>query len=189
MKHKHRLVRAMAAALIPGSSRIPSDLPSDRVRRVRTVTIICGALFGLGAGISTALGLVPHGTPLSDSILVLIPVTIISIITSALASRWIAEVALAFRPSMRLSPFLGAWLGFIGSAIAGGISFAVAFLAAIPTVTVPDGYWGRFNYPQAVGMGFLAGAFWVGLAGIPIGAIVVPVIVAYVRSKPSDSPA
>ena len=177
----------MVAALKPGSSRIPNDLPSDRVRRVRITAIVCGALIGLGGGISTGLGLLPHGTPLADSILVFIPVTIIGIITGALASRWIAVVALVARPSMLLSPFLGAWLGFIGSAVAGGISFAVAFLAAIPAVTVPDGYWGRFNYPQAVGMGFLAGAFWVGLAGIPIGAIVVPIIVAYIRSKPRDS--
>ena len=187
MKHKHRLIRAMAIALIPGSLRTASDLPLDRLRRVRTVTIICGALIGLGSGISTGFGLLPHGTPLSDSIFVFIPVTIIGIIAAALASRWIGKVALAARPSMRLSPFLGAWLGFVGGAAAGGITFAVAFTAAIPTVTIPDGYWGPFNYPQAVGMGFLAGAFWIGLAGVPIGAIVVPIIVAYVRPKPPDS--
>ena len=179
MKHKHRLIRAMAAALIPGSSRAASDLPSDRVRRVRITAIVCGALIGLGSGISTGLGLLPHGTPLADSILVFIPVTIIGIITGALASRWIAVVALVASPSMLLSPFLGAWLGFLGSAVAGGISFAVAFLAAIPAVTVPDGYWGRFNYPQAVGMGFLAGAVWGGIFGIPAGVLTVPIISLY----------
>jgi len=35
------------------------------------------------------------------------------------------------------------------------------------------------NYPQAVGMGFLAGAFWGGLLGIPLGAVAVPIISLY----------
>jgi len=50
---------------------------------------------------------------------------------------------------------------------------------AIPVVEVDPGYWGPFNYPQAVGMGFLAGAFWGGLLGIPVGAVAVPLISIY----------
>jgi len=46
-------------------------------------------------------------------------------------------------------------------------------------VEVDPGYWGPFNYPQAVGMGFLAGAFWGGLLGIPVGAVAVPLISIY----------
>ena len=56
------------------------------------------------------------------------------------------------------SPIEGAGLGMLGGAFVGEISFSLAFAIAIPTLDVPEGYWG-FDYPKAVGMAFLAGAF------------------------------
>ncbi|GAI22304.1 unnamed protein product, partial [marine sediment metagenome] len=38
-----------------------------------------------------------------------------------------------------------------------------------------------FTYPQAIGMGFLAGAVWGGIAGIPAGALAVPIISLYME--------
>ncbi|MCK4599664.1 hypothetical protein KAU37_07615 [Candidatus Bipolaricaulota bacterium] len=179
MKRIRMLICLLMVALVPGLSVIGNDLPADKVERVRTGTTLLGAVLGLGGGIATGLGLVPAGTPLSESLLVAIPVAAMATVTGALASRWIAEMALVRQPSLLASPFLGAGLGLVGCAVAGGISFALAAAIAIPTVAAPEGYWGVFNYPQAVGMGFLAGALWMGLAGIPIGGVIVPIISLY----------
>jgi hypothetical protein len=173
------LICLLMVALVPGLSVVGDDLPADKVERVRTGMTLLGAVLGLGGGIASGLGLVPSGTPLSDSLLVAIPVAAMATVTGALAIRWIAEVTLARQPSRLQSPFLGAGLGLAGCAVAGGISFALAVAIAIPTIAAPEGYWGSFNYPQAVGMGFLAGAFWMGLAGIPAGAVAVPIISLY----------
>ncbi len=174
------LICFLMVVLVPGLSVIGNDLPADKVERVRTGMTLLGAVLGLGGGMATGLGLVPAGTPLSESLLVAIPVAAVAAVTGALASRWIAEMTLVRQPSLLASPFLGAGLGFVGCAVAGGISFAVAFAIAMPTVAAPEGYWGQFNYPQGIGMGFLAGAFWMGLAGIPIGGVIVPIISLYV---------
>jgi hypothetical protein len=64
----------------------------------------------------------------------------------------------------------------IGSAVAGGISFALAFAIAVRVVEVSTG---DFDYLQSIGMGFLAGAVWGGIAGIPAGAVAVPIISLY----------
>lgn len=176
MKRLRAAICVMLVAVIPGLSAIGNDLPPNKVEHVRTGMTLLGAVLGLGGGIATGLGLVPPGTPLSDSLIVAIPVAAVAAVTGAFASRWIADVTLALRPSLIISPFLGAGLGLAGCAVAGGISFAVAAAIAIPTVAAPEGYWGIFNYPQAVGMGFLAGAFWMGLAGVPIGGVLVPII-------------
>ena len=174
------LICFLMVVLVPGLSVIGNDLPADKVERVRTGMTLLGAILGLGGGIATGLGLVPAGTPLSESLLVAIPVAAVATVTGALASRWIAEMTLVRQPSLLASPFLGAGLGLVGCAVVGGISFAVAFAIAMPTVVAPEGYWGSFNYPQGIGMGFLAGAFWMGLAGIPIGGVIVPIISLYV---------
>lgn len=180
MKRIRVLICFLMVILVPGLSVIGNGLPADKVERVRTGMTLLGAVLGFGGGIATGLGLVPAGIPLSESLLVAIPVAAMATVTGALASRWIAEMTLVRQPSLLASPFLGAGLGFVGCAVAGGLSFALAAAIAIPTVTAPEGYWGVFNYPQAVGMGFLAGAFWMGLAGIPIGGVIVPIISLYV---------
>jgi hypothetical protein len=64
----------------------------------------------------------------------------------------------------------------LGAAFSGGVSFALGMAIAIPATGVSTG---TFNYPQAVGMAVVAGALWGGIAGIPTGAVVVPVISLY----------
>jgi len=91
----------------------------------------------------------------------------------------VADVTLAMEPSLLISPVLGAGLGAAAIAFVGGVSFSLAAAIGIPTLDVPEGWWGSFNYPQAVGMGFIAGAFWGGLLGVPIGAVTVPIISVY----------
>ena len=178
MKRIRAVICILMMALIPGASVAGEDLPAKKVEVVRTGMTIFGAVLGLGIG--AVLNPSPPGTPLSTSLLIVVPVAAMAATTGALASRWIAEVTLALRPSLLSSPFVGAGLGLAGCAVAGGISFALAFAIAIPTVEAPEGYWGPFNYPQAVGMSLLAGAFWGGLLGIPLGALAVPIISVYV---------
>jgi hypothetical protein len=69
----------------------------------------------------------------------------------------------------------------LGGSFVGGISFALAFAIAVPLLEVEPGYWGSFNYPQAVGMALLAGAFWGSVTGIPSGAVAVPIITFYMN--------
>jgi len=177
MKRIRAVICILMMALIPGLSVSGNDLPAEKVERVRTGMTIFGAILGLGIG--SVLNPSPPGIPLSSALRIVIPVAATAAATGALASRWIAEMTLVRRPSLILSPFLGAGLGAAGSAVVGAISFALAAAIAIPTVEAPEGWWGRFNYPQAVGMGFLAGGFWGGLLGIPLGALSVPIISLY----------
>lgn len=62
-----------------------------------------------------------------------------------------------------------------------GISCGLTAAIAIPTIAAPEGYWGRFDYLQTIGMGFISGAFWIGLVGIPVGALTVPIISLYMN--------
>ena len=179
MRKMRMMVCILMVALIPSLSVIGNDLPSNRPEQVRMGMTICGALLGLGIAIPAALDVIPSDTPLSDCLLVVVPVAAVTTTTVLFASRWIAEVTLSLKPSLLSSPFLGGALGLVGGALAGGISFGLGVSLAIPIVTVPDGYWGPFNYPQAVGMGFLAGAVWGGIFGIPAGALAVPIISLY----------
>ena len=179
MKKTRVMVCILMVALIPSLSVVGNDLPSNKPEQIRTGMTICGALLGLGIAIPAALDLIPSDTPLSDCLLLVVPVAAVTTTTILFASRWIAEVTLSLKPSLPSSPFLGAALGLVGGAFAGAISFGLGVSLAIPIVTVPDGYWGRFNYPQAVGMGFLAGALWGGIFGIPAGVLTVPIISLY----------
>jgi hypothetical protein len=176
MKQIRTAVCILMATLIPGLSVVGNDLPADKVERVRTGMTICGAVLGLGIGIPSVLDLIPKDTPLSQTLLVAIPVVATTMITGALASRWVADTTLELQPALLLSPIVGAGLGMIGSAVAGGISFALAFAIAVPVVEVSTG---DFDYLQSIGMGFLAGAVWGGIAGIPAGAVAVPIISLY----------
>ena len=171
----------LVAALLPGFSILGGEIPPDKVERVRTDMALLGAAMGMGTGIAVSFGLLPPGTPLSDSLLVAIPVAAMASVTGALVGRGIAEATLAVQPPPLESVFLGAGLGFLGGAVIGGISFALTAALAIPTVSAPEGYWGRFDYPQTIGMGFISGAFWIGLVGIPVGALTVPMISLYMN--------
>ena len=92
-----------------------------------------------------------------------------------------AYVALRHQPSPLFSVIEGAGLGLVCGAIVGGIVFPLNFVIAHPILEVPEGYWGRFDYPQAVGMAVLAGAFWGGFYGIAVGAIALPIISWYME--------
>lgn len=180
MKSMRVALCALLTALIPGLTVVGDTLPADKVSRVQTGMTVGGALLGLGIAGATAFSLVPDGTALADRLLVTIPVAGVAGAAGAFVGRWIADTALKLRPSRLYSPLLGVGLGLIGGAVIGGIGFALSVGIAIPTVDAPPGYWGRdFTYPQAVGMGFVAGAFWGGLIGIPVGAIAVPIISIY----------
>ena len=174
------MICILLVALLPSLSFAGNDLPAEKVELVRTGMTLSGAALGLGFGIAIALSLSldANDTPLSTTLLLVIPVAAAAAATAAIAGRWVAEATLARSPSPLLSPIVGAGLGMLGGAFVGGISFSLAFAIAIPSLDVPAGYWG-FDYPQAVGMAVVAGAFWGGLAGIPIGAVSVPIISLY----------
>ncbi len=170
----------LLAVLIPGLSVVGSTLPAVKVNQVRTVMTIGGAVIGIGIVGATGFTLVPDGTPLADRLLVAIPPATVAAGLGAIAGRLIADAVIKWQPSLVLSPFVGAGLGAAAGAVIGGVGFALAAAIAIPTVEAPPGYWGRgFTYPQAIGMGFIAGSVWGGFIGIPIGAVTVPLISVY----------
>jgi len=164
------LLMVATLTLLPVSG---TDLPEDKVEQVRTWMTIAGAALGLGIGIGGSLDLVPQETPLSDSLLVVIPTVAASAATSALAGRWIAETALALRPTLVFSPLVGAGLGMVGGVLSGAVSFSLAMAIAIPVVDVSVG---EFSYLQAIGMAALGGALWGGIFGVPAGAVAVPIV-------------
>ena len=177
MKSLRVVICLLLASLIACFPVLASDVPPEKEEFVRTGMTLFGAVLGLGIG--PFLNPSPEGTPWSDLLLISIPAAAAATATGALVGRWIADVTLAREPSLLFSPILGAGLGAVGTAFVGGVSFSLAFAIGIPTLDVPEGWWGPFNYPQAVGMSFIAGAFWGGLLGVPIGAVTVPIISVY----------
>lgn len=63
----------LVTALLPGLSILGGEIPLDKVERVRTDMALLGAAMGMGTAITVSFGLLPLGTPLSDSLLVAIP--------------------------------------------------------------------------------------------------------------------
>ena len=179
MTYLRKMLCFLLAGLIPVLPVLGVGAEPNKAAVVRSWLTIGGSLLSFTIMAATGYALCPEGTPLSSRLLVALPVGTVAAITGGIAGRWIADTVLRREPSRLLSPFLGAGLGALGSAVVGGISFALAVAIAIPVVEADPGYWGPFNYPQAVGMGFLAGAFWGGLVGIPAGAIAVPIISVY----------
>jgi len=177
MKRIRVVLCILLVVIILGMPVFGNDLSPEKEEIVRTGMTLFGAVLGLGIG--PFLNPSPEGTPWSDLLLISIPAAAAATATGALAGRWVADVTLAKEPSLLFSPVLGAGLGAVATAFVGGVSFSLAFAIAIPTLDVREGYWGPFNYPQAVGMSFLAGAFWGGLLGVPIGAVTVPIISVY----------
>ena len=163
------------------ASPLFGEEPVDRSELVRTGMTIASAALGLAAG--TAIGLSfsldAIDTPLSNTLLLTIPVAAAGAAAGALVGRWMADVAFRHQPSPLFSIIEGAGLGLVSGAIVGGITFSLNFAIAFHILEVPEGYWGRFDYPQAVGMAVLAGAFWGGFFGMMAGAVAVPLISLY----------
>jgi hypothetical protein len=169
------------ALLMLSASTLPilgDELDSDRTEVVRTGMTIAGAVAGLAAGASVGIGfsLDAIDTPLSNTLLLTIPVAAAGAATAALAGRWMAEVALRHQPSPLFAIIEGAGLGLVSGAFVGAVVFPLNFVIAHPLLDVPEGYWGRFDYPQTVGMAVLAGGFWGGFIGMLTGAVATPLI-------------
>lgn len=152
--------------------------PADKSEFVRTGMTIAGAALGLAAGgaIGISFSLDAIDTPLSNTLLLTIPVAAAGAAAGALAGRWIANVALRHQPSPLFSIIEGAGLGLVSGAFVGAIVFPLNFAIAHPLLEVPEGYWGRFDYPQTVGMAVLSGAVWGGFAGMLAGTVALPLI-------------
>ena len=179
MKLLRNAICLILSVLIPAVPAIGDGLQQSKADAVRTWMTIGSSLLSLGIAGSTAFFVCPEGTPLSDLLLVAIPVSGVAAAAGAMAGWWIADTALSIKPSGLQSLLIGAGLGALAGAAAGGISFSLTAAIAIPIVDAPPGYWGRFDYLQAVGLGLLAGAFWGGIFGIPAGGVAVPLISFY----------
>jgi len=70
-------------------------------------------------------------------------------------------------------------LGLLSGAFVGAITFALNFAIAYHIPRVPGSYWGRFGYPQAVGMAVLTGTVCGGFFGLLGGTVAVPLISLY----------
>ena len=154
------------------------DVDPLKAEQLRTGMTIAGAGIGLAAGSAIAIGfsLDAIDTLLSNMLLLTIPVAAVGAAAGALAGHWIADVVLKHQPSPLFSIVEGAGLGLFAGAFVGGISFSLNFAIAFPILEVPEGYWGRFEYPQAVGMAIVAGSFWGGIFGAMAGAIALPAV-------------
>ena len=159
------------------------DLDPADAELVRAGMTIAGAGIGLAAGSAIAIGfsLDAIDTPLSNMLLLAIPVAATGAASGALAGRWMADVALRHQPSFLWSILEGAGLGLAAGAFVGGITFSLNFVIAHPLLEVPEGYWGRFDYPQAIGMAVVAGGFWGGFFGMLAGTVALPVISLVMR--------
>jgi hypothetical protein len=161
--------------VVPG---LGQDVDAENAEIVRTGMTLAGAAAGLAAGslIGISFSLDAIDTPLSNTLLLTIPVAAVGAATGALAGHWMANVALTHQPSPFFAIIEGAGLGLVSGAFVGGIVFPLNFAIAYPLLEVPEGYWGRFDYPQTLGMAVLAGGFWGGFFGLLAGAVAVPII-------------
>ena len=177
-----KTIRACFCVLLMlGAIGLPlvADEPEQELAEwVRTGMTIAGAGIGLAAGATIAIGfsLDAIDTPLSNMLLLTIPVAAAGAASGALAGRWMADTALKHHPAPLFSILEGAWLGLFAGAFVGSITFSTNFAIAFPLLEVPEGYWGRFEYPQAVGMAIVAGGFWGGFFGMMAGAVALPAI-------------
>jgi len=153
--------------------------PTDKqVEVARAGMTIVGAAAGLAAGASIGLAFSADAidTPLSNTLLLTIPVAAAGAAAGALAGRWMANVVLRHQPSPLFAILEGAGLGLVSGAFVGSLTFSLNFVIAYHVLEVPEGYWGRFDYPQTIGMAVLAGGFWGGFFGALGGAVAVPLI-------------
>jgi len=148
----------------------------DRSEFVRTGMTVVSAAAGLAAGASIGIGfsLDAIDTPLSNTLLLAIPVAAAGAAAGALVGRWMANVVLRHQPSPLFAIIEGAGLGLVSGAFVGAITFSLNYVIAYHLLEVPEGYWGRFDYPEAIGMAVLAGGFWGGFWGTVAGAMILP---------------
>ncbi len=173
-----RIVILVSSVIVLSTLMVPAAEPADKTELVQTGMTVLGAAAGLGAGAAIGLGfsLDAIDTPLSTTLRVTIPVAAAGAAAGALAGGWIADVVMRHQPSPLFSMIEGAGLGLVAGAFVGAVVFPLNFVIAYPILEVPEGYWGRFEYPQTVGMAVLAGAVWGGIFGAMAGAAIVPVI-------------
>jgi len=164
--------------VLPSMAVSGGEEDARRAEAVRTGITMAGAAAGLAAGatIGIAFSLDAIDTPLSNVLLLTVPVAAAGAAAGTLTGRWIADVILRHRPSPLFAVLEGAGLGLIGGAVIGAVTFTLNFAIAYPLLDVPEGYWGRFDPPQAAGMAVLAGGFWGGFFGMVAGAIALPVV-------------
>jgi len=175
-----RLCVLVCILLTISTSSLPllgSEVDSGRAEFVRTGMTIAGAAIGLVTGASIGLSFSQNAieTPLSDTLLLTIPVAAAGAAAGALAGGWIANTALRHQASPLLAILDGAWLGLVGGAFVGSVTFSLNFAIAQPLLEVPEGYWGDPPIPP-VAMAFVAGGLWGGIFGALAGAAVIPAI-------------
>lgn len=176
-----KTIRAcLCILLMLGAIGLPlvADEPEQELAEwVRTGMTIAGAGVGLAAGSAIAIGfsLDTIDTPLSNMLLLTIPVAAAGAATGALAGRWMVDTALKHRPAPLFSILEGAWLGLLAGAFVGSITFSTNFAIAFPLLEVPEGYWGDPPIPM-VAMAAVAGGVWGGVWGGMAGAIALPIV-------------
>ena len=176
-----KLIRVVVCILLTlGIAWLPlfaDELDTERAEIVRTGMTIAGAGIGLAAGSAIAIGfsLDAIDTPLSNMLLLTIPVAAAGAATGAVAGRWMADVALKHQPSLLFSIVEGAGLGAAAGAFVGAIAFSVNFAIAYHILEVPEGYWGEPPIPM-VAMALVSGGVWGGIFGAMAGIVALPVI-------------
>ncbi len=176
-----KAIRVCVCIVLLGAIRLPlvADEPEQELAEwLRTGMTISGAGIGLAAGATIAIGfsLDAIDTPLANILLLTIPVAAVGAASGALAGRWIADIVLNHQPGPLFSIIEGAGLGAVAGAFIGALTFSTNFAIAFPLLEVPDGYWGRFEYLQAVGMSIVSGGVWGGIFGAMAGMVTLPII-------------
>ena len=162
------------AVCVPAFAEVSDETKAEWLR---TGLTIAGAGTGLAAGAAIGIGfsLDTIETPLSDTLLLTIPVAAVGAATGALAGSWIAGVVLKHQPSPLWSIVEGAGLGAAAGAFIGALTFATNFAIGYHILEVPEGYWGEPPIPM-VAMALVAGGVWGGIFGAMAGAIALPIV-------------
>jgi hypothetical protein len=181
MSHKRTIRAGVCVALTLLAMGLPifgQDVDPTDANVLRTGMTIAGAGIGLVVGSAIALGfsLDAIDTPLSNTLLLTIPVAAAGATTGALAGRWMADITLRHPPSPLFAIVEGAGLGLASGAFVGAVTFTLNFVLANELLEVPEGYWGRYDYLPTIGLGVAAGGFWGGFWGMLGGAIALPVV-------------
>ncbi|MFC2108264.1 hypothetical protein ACFLS5_02265 [Candidatus Bipolaricaulota bacterium] len=153
------------------------DVDPLKAERLRTGMTIAGAGMGLAAGSAIAIGFSVDtiDTPLSNMLLLTIPVAAVGAATGALAGYWIADVVLKHQPSPLFSIVEGAGLGLVAGGLVGALAFSTNFAIGYHILEVPEGYWGEPPIPM-VAMAVISGGVWGGIFGTMAGAVALPVL-------------
>lgn len=180
MRHLRSGFCLLLVIILVGMSVFGGEVQVNKERWVRVGMTVGSALAGFGVGVYGSLDFLkysPYDLSLSDTLYVTIPTTIAFTCTSALAGWWVANRALALKRSFLFSVLLGAGLGAAACAFVGGVSFPV--LMGLGTSARIGVSTGSLRGAGSILLAVPAGAFWGALAGIPIGAVTVPIISLY----------